>query len=328
MKWEYWFQLYLEKYCVAKGLRSSSISGYKRTLERFHMWAQVRLGKEIEPNEISTNHIIDFIKFLRDEKNNGDCAVNSQIVCVRMFYRAMVAMGQIEYGKSPIHHLPSLKAPKRKIKDVLTQDEVKALLNRPGSNTVIGLRDRAILALLYGTGIRASECAGVKEDDVDLVAKTVRVIGKGGYMRVVPLNESVVGALEQYRRAHGEVKHNQAFFQSRRKRSGSRAIIYDRVRRFSRLARIGKHVTPHLLRHTFATHLIRMGEKLVVPRDLLGHKQISSTQVYLHMSGEDLRNAVDRHPVGKLLDRIGSFLPVGSKLPFQHPPGTRFAFNN
>ena len=220
-----------------------------------------------------------------------------------------------------------MKAPKRKIRDIPTPEEIQKLLNCPRVDTVLGLRDRAILTLLYGTGIRASECAGVKESDVDLADLTVRVVGKGGNQRVVPLNKAVASALNNYRMARGRTELDQPFFRSRKRGGASRSIVYERVRRFARLARIKKRVTPHVLRHTFATHLVRLGEKLIVLKELLGHQQLSSTQIYLHMTGEDLRNAVDRHPVGNLLSTLGEMLP-NVKLPFQYPPGRRFALNS
>ncbi|MEK6579813.1 MAG: tyrosine-type recombinase/integrase [Bdellovibrionota bacterium] len=327
MKWEYWCSLLLERHCPARGLRSSTISSYRVTLEQFKVWAQVKLGKSIEPDEIKAKDILEYVKYLRDERGNGDSCVNVRVVTLRTFYRAMVAMEQLEHRKNPTHYLPKIRAVKQKFQDTLSHEEVKRLLNRPCTQTILGLRDRAILTLLYGTGIRASECAHLKESDVDLKNKSVRVFGKGGYQRVVPLNDTVLSALESYRVVRGKATSDQPFFRTRKKKGTSRGIIYDRVKRFARLSRIAKRVTPHVLRHTFATHLVRMGEKLIVLRDLLGHKQLTSTQIYLHMTGEDLRNAVDRHPVGKLLDSLGKFLP-DQKVRFQHLPGKRFALNN
>lgn len=328
MKWDYWFQLFLEKHCSARGLRASTIVVYRDMLGRFKLWAQVRLGRDIEPDQIQTEHILQFVQFLREERSNGDSSIVCHVVTLRSFYKAIVALGQLPYHLNPTLLLPRIKPPKRKIRETLSQDEVKKLINQPKRQTVIGLRDRAILSLLYGTGIRASECAHLKQKDIDFLNKTVRVVGKGGHERVVPLNESVIQALLDYNGARGEQSLDQPFFKTRKKRSASRGVIYDRVRRFAKLSRLTKHVTPHVLRHTFATHLIRMGEKLVVLRDLLGHRWLSSTQVYLHMTGEDLRSAIDRHPVGKLLDSLGELLPLGTRLPFQYPPGTRFTFNN
>jgi site-specific recombinase XerD len=236
-------------------------------------------------------------------------------------------MEQLAYTKNPTLQLPKFKAPKRKVKDILSYAEVEELLKKPKTNTIMGLRDRAILTLLYGTGIRATECASVTDADIDFEAKTIRVVGKGGHQRAVPLNDTVMQALLNYKAARGQQESNKPFFRTRKKRGTTRGTIYERVRRFSRLAKIGKKVTPHVLRHTFATHLLRLGEKLIVLKELLGHRQISSTQMYLHLSCEDLREAIEKHPVKKLLGTLEEFLPTG-RLRFQHPPGKRFAFNN
>lgn len=327
MKWDYLLSVFLDKYCPARGLRPNTIGQYREILAGFRLWVSIRKGAEVEADELKANDLLDFIKYLRVDRAFSDSTLNCHVVVLRTFYRGLVALELIEHSKNPTLYLPKIRAPKRKVQDTLSQEEVRLLLNSPNSCTVIGLRDRAILALLYGTGIRASECAGLKEGDVDLQARTIKVIGKGGYHRVLPLNDSVKETLERYRAARGRSMPDQLFFRTRKRKGTSRGVVYSRVKRFVRLARIGKRVTPHTLRHTFATHLMRMGEKLVVLRDLLGHKQLSSTQVYLHMSAEDLRNAADRHPVTKLLDSLGEVLP-GLKLPFQHPPGTRFALNN
>ncbi len=326
MKWDYWLDLYLSKYCMAQGLRPLSVSTYKSILIKFRTWLSD--FKNIhEPDEVTQDLILDYVRYLRLSCNNGDCSVNTQLVSIRNFYRALVAMEQITYTKNPTLQLPKIKAPKRKMKEILSHSEVECLLKKPRSNTVLGLRDRAILTLLYGTGIRANECATVTDGDIDFDLKTIRVLGKGGHQRIVPLNETVLQALLNYKEARGNQDSSKPFFRTRKKRGATRGIIYDRVRRYSRLAKIGKKITPHILRHTFATHLLRLGEKLIVLKELLGHRQISSTQVYLHLSGEDLREAIEKHPVKKLLGSLEEFLPTG-RLRFQHPPGKRFAFNN
>jgi site-specific recombinase XerD len=326
MKWDYWLDLYLSKYCMAQGLRPLSVATYKSILGKFRTWLADFKGVH-EPDQVTQDLILDYVRYLRLSRNNGDCAVNTQLVSIRNFYRALVAMEQIAYTKNPTLQLPRIKAPKRKMKEVLSYAEVAELLKKPRSNTVLGLRDRAILTLLYGTGIRASECATAADCDIDFDAKTIRVLGKGGHQRIVPLNETVLQALINYKKARGDQEAHKPFFRTRKKRGATRGMIYERVKRFSRLARIGKKVTPHVLRHTFATHLLKLGEKLIVLKELLGHRQISSTQVYLHLSGEDLRDAIEKHPVRKLLGSLEEFLPTG-RLRFQHPKGKRFAFNN
>jgi site-specific recombinase XerD len=205
---------------------------------------------------------------------------------------------------------------------VLSAEEVQGLLGSPPKDIVLGLRDRAILALLYGTGIRASECATLTEENVDLLANTIRVVGKGGHERTVPLNPKVAESLRAYRQAREDVQPREAFFRNRRGKAMSRGAIYERVRTHARRARIAKRVSPHTLRHTFATHLVRAGVGLVTIRDLLGHRLISSTQIYLHVTAEDLRSAAASHPISRLAPTVELLLP-NVKLPLQYAPQRR-----
>jgi site-specific recombinase XerD len=219
-------------------------------------------------------------------------------------------------------HFPRMKAAPVKLPTFLSEEETQALLGQPRTSTVLGLRDRALLTLLYGTGVRASEVASLRDVDVDLSDNTVRVIGKGGHERVVPLNVEVARALAQYRCARGRVTPQASFFKSRSGGSLSRNAIYERVRLHARRARIDKRVSPHQLRHTFATHLVRQGVQLVTIRDLLGHRCISSTQIYLHTTAQDLRQAAARHPVEHLVARLEDLLPH-VRLPLQWLPGEK-----
>lgn len=322
MKWDYWICLYTQTHCVARGLRPLTIAAYRTTLLQFQAYVQVRIGKEIEPDQVTAQMVLTYIQHLRDERNNGDSAVNRQATVLKNFYRAIVAMGHLEPAANPMAHFPRMKAKPRKLPVVLSEDEVHNLLKSPPTNTIVGLRDRAILTLLYGTGIRATECATLTEEDVDLDGRTVRVTGKGGHQRTVPLNDRVVESLRIYRKARGAVAPNHAFFQSRTHKAMSRNAVYERVRTHARQAKIPKRVSPHRLRHTFATHLVKAGVGLVTIRDLLGHRQITSTQIYLHVTAEDLRDAATRHPIHRLTTSIEHLLP-NVKLPFQPPPGRR-----
>ena len=204
----------------------------------------------------------------------------------------------------------------------MSEEEVRGLLATPRTDTVMGLRDRALLVLLYATGIRASECAGLVEENVDLVEGVIRVMGKGGDERAIPLHPEVVHVLLQYRAARGTSGASKPFFRSRGGGPLSRMSIYERVRRYGRKARIEKTLSPHRMRHTFAAHLVKAGVNLVTIRDLLGHRCISSTQIYLHTTVEDLRQAAMAHPVENLIARIEEILP-GVRIPFQWPPGER-----
>src|SRR5262249_15917534 len=146
------------------------------------------------------------------------------------------------------------KAVPRKLPVTLSSEQIRRLLAEPQPNTVIGLRDRALLALLYGTGIRASECAGLRNSQVDLNQLTIRVQGKGGQERVIPLNPEVAEVLRVYTHARGAVLPTSPFFRSRFGRQLSRGSIFERVRTWGQRSRIGFPLSPHRLRHTFATH--------------------------------------------------------------------------
>ncbi len=315
MIWEYWICLFTETHCLARGLRLTTIKAYKSTLEQFREYIRVKSGN-CGPDKIVARNVLEYLEHLRVERNNNESALNRQVTILKNFYRAVVAMGHLEPQANPMAHFPKIKSTPRKLPVTLNREEVKNLLDSPPDDTVIGLRDRAILSLLYGTGVRASECATLKESDVDLIGKIVAVTGKGGHQRTVPLNDNVVKALEVYRRFRGVASYDSCFFRSRRGRGMSRNAIYQRVRLHARRARIHKPVSPHKLRHTFASHLVEEGVGIVTIRDLLGHRLITSTQIYLHVTAKELKKAAQLHPIGQLAAELKELLP-DVKLPFQ-----------
>lgn len=321
MKWELWLSLFLERHCTARGLMPKTIAAYAATLKGFRAFVQFRL-EDREPDALSASDILVYVDYLRRERGNGGSAVNRQVTILKNLYRAIVAMGHLSPDRNPMAHFPTMKAVPTKLPVFLSEDEVQSLLAQPRTVTIIGLRDRALLTLLYGTGLRASEAASMREADVDLQDNTVRVIGKGGHERVVPLNIEVARTLQQYRSARGRVTPATAFFRSRSGEALTRNAIYERVRLHASKARIAKRVSPHRLRHTFATHLVKRGVQLVTIRDLLGHQSISSTQIYLHTTAEDLRSAAAKHPVEALVARIEDLLP-NVRLPMQWLPGEK-----
>ena len=322
MKWDYWITLYLQTHCTARGLRSASIDAYQATLKGFREYVRWRLADR-GPEQITPREVLEYLDYLRRERDNGASAVNRQVTVLRNFYRAIVAMGHLEPRDNPMANFPKIKAARRKLPSTLNEEEVRRLIEQPDTNTVLGLRDRAILTLLYGTGIRAGECTGLREQDIDWREHTIHVVGKGGHERTVPLNEEVVHILKQYRQARGPTKSSEPFFRSREGGALGRNAIYERVRTAGRKARIEKRVSPHQLRHTFATHLIKAGVGLVTVRDLLGHRLITSTQIYIHLTAQDLRQAAQRHPIGELIKRVEDLLP-NVKLPFQSGTLSRF----
>jgi site-specific recombinase XerD len=322
MMWSYWMQLYLRTHCVARGLSPLSIAAYAATLKQFRDWIEKRTAGK-SPDAVSAREVLEYLEYRRLERDNGAAAVNRTVTVLRSFYRAMVAMGHLEPRNNPLAGFPSIKAAPRKLPIVLDTDEVARLIATPRANTILGVRDRALLALLYGTGIRASECASLLQGQVDLQALTLTVRGKGGHERTIPFNDEVASRLREYMQVRGAALPGAPFFRSRFGNALKRGAVYERVRTLGRRARLTKPLCPHRLRHTFASHLVREGVGLVTIRDLLGHRQITSTQIYLHVTAHDLRQAAERHPISRLLGTIEHLLP-NIRLPFQRP-GARCA---
>jgi len=318
MYWDYGINLYTEVHCGGRGLSPRTIEAYDEILKQFHKYVLFKLG-DIAPEEVTSRDILDYILHIRRERGNGVSAVNRTIVVIRNFYRALVAMEQLQPSSNPMTGFPKLKKAPRKLPKVLNSQEMSKLIDAPATDTVIGVRDRALLVLLYATGIRATECSGLRECDVDLSARTIIVTGKGGHQRTIGLNIDAVRALRSYRNARGLHAPERPFFISMRRKGLSRNTIYERVRANARKGGLHKPVSPHWLRHTCATDLARAGINVVVIQELLGHRSISSTQVYFHVSGESLREAAERHPIGRFAPLVEDLLP-NVKLPFKHPP--------
>jgi len=321
LAWNLWIDLYCETWCVGRNLQVSTIAAYRQTLRQFEAWLD-QAHQVTEPGRVTTRLVLDYVIYLRQERNNGDSAVQRVIVVLKNFYRAMRAFGHLAADENPMNGFPKMKKGREKLPVFLSSQEVRRLLAAPKTDTVLGLRDRAILTLLYATGIRAGECAELLEEWVDLDERTIRVLGKGNRERVIRLNDRAVEALRVYRQARGPLAPREAFFRTKAGRPINRKVVYERVKKYAALAGITKRVTPHTLRHTCATHLVQHDVNLVVIRDLLGHRQITSTQIYLHTTAHDMKQLAADHPVGKLAPTIASLLE-GVRLPIDHPPRRR-----
>ncbi len=187
MKWSFWIELYIRTHCVARGLRPLTVAAYEDALQQFREWVRTTL-EDRAPDQLTARDVLAYLQHLREVRGNGDSAVNRAVVILRRFYRAIVAMGYLDHAANPLIGFPSIKAVPRKLPVALSTEQMSRLLAEPKPDTVIGLRDRAILALLYGTGIRASECASLRSGQMDLAQLTITVHGKGGHQRAIPLS--------------------------------------------------------------------------------------------------------------------------------------------
>jgi integrase/recombinase XerC len=219
-------------------------------------------------------------------------SIARKVACARSCYRFLARRELV--ATNPARQLASRRLPRR-LPSVLPKDESKELLDAPAEDTLAGRRDRALLELLYASGLRVAECCGLDLEDVDRRHGSVRVMGKGSKERVVPVGEIALEALEAYldRRGGG---HGPLFRNARGTRLSTRSV-HSIVRRRARAAGLARRVTPHTFRHTFATHLLGEGADLRFIQELLGHSRLSTTQRYTHVSPEHLMKVYDAaHP--------------------------------
>ena len=319
--WQYCLNLYLRTHCAARGVCPGSIKSYADCLRQFISYVEVRLHKQ-SPATITARDVLEYLLYLRTERMNGDSTVFRHSVVIKHFYQVLVSLQYLKAAENPLAHFPTVKGAPKKLPVYLSEEEVTRLLKAPPGDTVLNVRDRAILTLFYCTGIRATECSTLREEDVDLANKSIRVTGKGGNQRSIPLNARALAVMRTYRQVRGEIDPKTCFFLSLRRKQMSRGALFERVRKWAAVAKIEKTVSPHRLRHSFATHLVKAGVSIVDIRDLLGHRQISSTQIYLHTTAHDLKEAVEKHPIKRLAVDLEQILP-GVKLPWHYAPVRR-----
>lgn len=218
--------------------------------------------------------------------------------CLRSFYRYLRREGILTRDPTADLHGPRKT---QKLPDVLSRDEVMRLITTPQGTSPIALRDRALLELMYACGLRASEATGLEIDDIDLEERMLRARGKGSKERVVPIGREAVAALRLYAE-HGRpelvgLQNERAVFVNSRGAGLTRQGLYKIIRGHARSAGLDGRVSPHTLRHTFATHVLSGGCDLRVLQEMLGHADVATTQVYTHLSSERLRDVYfQAHP--------------------------------
>ena len=232
-----------------------------------------------------------WLAWLHDRKL-AKSSIARKLATVRSCFRYLARLGVVEFN--PARQVRSPR-PARRLPSFLPKDESKDLLDTAAERSEAGLRDHALLELLYATGLRVAECCGLDLDDVDRRRGAVRVMGKGGKERVVPAGDVALGALDAWLLARGEGS-GALFTNERGGRLGTRSV-HRIVKRRARAAGIDRRVTPHTLRHTFATHMLGEGADLRLIQELLGHSRLSTTQRYTHVSPEHLMKVYDSsHP--------------------------------
>ena len=277
---------------VEKGLAKNTVDSYGRDLEKFRRFLE---KKNRELPQVSAMDVREFVLAL-DRQRLQSRSIARHIVSLRQFFLHLLREDIL--SSNPTEHLESPRTWKV-LPKYLSVEETQNLMEKPEAGTPLGLRDRAILELLYGTGLRVSELISLHVADVNLEEGTVRALGKGNKQRIVPAGQHAVAAVEEYLGESRPVllKSRQApwLFVSRRATRLTRQSIWLLLARYGRLAGIGKEVTPHLLRHSFATHMLARGADLRSLQMMLGHADIATTQIYTHVVTTQLQEIYRRH---------------------------------
>lgn len=269
----------------------NTLNAYRSDLQQFVHF----IGAQRDAREITRDDVVAYLLWLKERKY-APTTVARKIAALRSFYRFLVQAGQVE--ANPAEQLESPKVDKA-TPTVLSREEVQTLLAQPDGRTPESLRDKAILELLYATGLRVSELVNLNVDDVNVDTHTVRCSRR---MLPIPLSESAAQAVARYlteaRPRLLRDSNERALLVNHRGDRLTRQGIWLLIKTYARRAHITREVTPHTLRHSFATHLLRYEQKeLKAIQMLLGHASISTTQMYRHLSTEQLRQAYDdAHP--------------------------------
>jgi integrase/recombinase XerD len=288
---------FLHYLIVEKGLAKNTIEAYSHDLNRFSDYLK---AKGIQ--DIFNVGKFDVRAFLLVLKRQGlsTKTISRNLVAIRTFFKFLIQEGILE--ANPIEEVGSPTVAKT-LPEILTLKEVEELLEQPNIKTPLGIRDRAMLEMLYATGMRVSELTRLPMNQVNLEGGYVLIYGKGSKERMVPLGSEAMKWLALYlRMARGRFakrKESNALFISRSGKGMSRQRFWRSLKEYGRRAGIRKRISPHLLRHSFASHLLERGADLRSVQIMLGHVDISTTQIYTHVTGERLKKIHQRyHPRG------------------------------
>ena len=287
---------FLNYLIVECGLSDNTIKAYRSDLNNFSEFLEDRGIKRFQ--DLRASMIIDYIEWGKKEKRLSENSISRGLVTMKMFYKYMVMEGKI--SKNPMSSISSLKLQKR-LPEVLHYKAVEKMLQTPNCNEKLGIRDKAILELMYATGARVSEVASVKVSWVSLDYGYIRCQGKGSKQRLVPIGAKAINSVKKYleevRPLLIKGKDDETLFLSRTGKKLRRENIWELVKKYADRAEIQPNISPHTLRHSFATHLLEGGADLRSVQEMLGHVNISTTQIYTHIDRKRLKSIHQKfHP--------------------------------
>lgn len=293
--WDEILRRYRVYVAVEKRLASNTVEAYMRDVERLAAFC-TSLERPVGPTRVSAEHIEAMMTELFDRgfEPRSQARVLSSL---RSFFGYLMLTDRIE--SSPLDRIESPKLG-RHLPDVLSISEVDAIIEAIDPNSALGVRNRAIVEMLYSCGLRVSELVELRVEDIDFEENLVRVMGKGGKQRFVPLGDLARQRLEAYMVDREEVgvadrESASIIFLNRRGRKLTRVMIFTLIRQAVAAAGIDKTVSPHSFRHSFATHLLMGGADIRQVQELLGHSDITTTEIYTHLDFSHLRKTVEEH---------------------------------
>jgi len=279
---------------VEKGLSQNTLESYQRDISYFISFIK---KQRRDVREADRKLVVDYLKHLRD-KGQANSTVSRNMASLRSFYQFMVEENVLE--DNPTYQLETPKLEK-KLPRVLSSEEVERLLAQPQKDGNMGLRDKAMLELLYASGIRVSELVSLNVSDFNPEVGFLRCTGKGKKERIVPVGSVAIDCVQEYiqksRQRLVRIEDEKALFVNQHGKRLTRQGFWKILKKYSRSARISGEITPHTLRHSFATHLLENGADLRSVQEMLGHSDISTTQVYTQITRRKIREIYDQaHP--------------------------------
>jgi integrase/recombinase XerD len=290
-----WIDRYLHHLIVEKGLSRNTIEAYARDLRGYSVFLEGPAGSD--PLTVSSDKIIYYFRLLRTEKLSPRSLARN-ISALKGFYKFLLQEGVLE--ENPLRHLRTPRVIPR-LPEILTVGDIEQIIAQVKAEKPLGLRDRAMLEILYATGLRVSELVHLSVHDVDLEVGYLRTKGKGSKERIVPIGRAAIRALKDYLQGSRQVSaakaEGQTLFLGRSGRGITRQGFWKLLRRYASAAGIRKKISPHTLRHSFATHLLEGGADLRSVQSMLGHADIATTQIYTHVSRDHLKRVHQKyHP--------------------------------
>ncbi|MDF1814400.1 MAG: tyrosine recombinase XerD [Verrucomicrobiales bacterium] len=296
---EQYIDRFIRFIAVEKGLSENYQLSVRQSLEQFTTWLEDQFTIT-DPGKVQLSHITDYLSFRRNDDGVAASTMRLNLIALKVFFRHLAAEGKIAEDVAEAIDSPRLE---RYLPDTLSEPVINDFLESIDTDRELGSRDKAILELLYSSGLRVGELVNARLEHLNLEERIIRVTGKGNKTRVVPLGTAAEEALDYYirieRRRLANNKTGSEIFISKRGGKLTTTRIWQIVKERAGAAGIDANVYPHLLRHSFATHLLGNGADLRVIQEMLGHADISTTQIYTHVDQKHLRNIHRKfHPRG------------------------------